>query len=84
MQDYYATNPWYGRNDDLKHLVTETHKCGLKVIIDIVANHTAWDSLLMKHPEFYRKDRQATSSHPTPNGLTSPVWTTEMLSSTLT
>jgi glycosidase len=28
----------------------------MKVIIDIVANHTAWDNVLMKHPEFYKQD----------------------------
>ncbi|HEV2729251.1 MAG TPA: alpha-amylase family glycosyl hydrolase, partial [Terriglobales bacterium] len=56
VQDYYGVNPSYGTKDDLKHLVSEAHKRGLKVIIDIVANHTAWDSVLMKHPEFYKKD----------------------------
>lgn len=54
VQDYYAINPSYGTKDDFKHLVNETHKRGLKIIIDIVANHTAWDSVLMKHPEFYK------------------------------
>ena len=29
---------------------------GLKVIIDIVANHTAWDSVMMKNPAFYTKN----------------------------
>jgi glycosidase len=56
VQDYYAINPAYGTRDDFKHLVSEAHKRGLKIIIDIVANHTAWDSVLMKHPEFYKKD----------------------------
>ena len=48
VQDYYGINPSYGTKDDLKHLVAETHKRGLKIIIDIVANHTAWDSVLMR------------------------------------
>jgi glycosidase len=56
VQDYYAINPSYGTKDDFKRLVSEAHQRGLKVIIDIVANHTAWDSVLMKHPEFYKKD----------------------------
>ena len=56
IRDYYAINPDYGTEADLKHLVTEAHKRGLKVIIDIVANHTAWDSVLMEHPEFYKQD----------------------------
>jgi len=56
IRDYYAINPDYGSEADLKRLVSEAHKRGLKVIIDIVANHTAWDSVLMDHPEFYKQD----------------------------
>ena len=56
VKDYYGINPDYGTADDLKRLVSEAHKRGLKVIIDIVANHTAWDSVLMAHPEFYKQD----------------------------
>jgi glycosidase len=56
VRDYYAINSDYGTEADLKHLVSEAHQRGLKVIIDIVANHTAWDSVLMQHPEFYKQD----------------------------
>ena len=67
VQDYYAINPSYGTKDDLKRLVTEAHRRGLKIIIDIVANHTAWDSVLMKHPEFYKKDAQGNIISPDPD-----------------
>src|SRR5205823_8954237 len=50
VRDYYGVNPDYGAKDDLKRLINESHRRGLKVIIDIVANHTSWDSVLMKHP----------------------------------
>ena len=56
VRDYYAINPDYGSEADFKRLVSEAHKRGLKVIIDIVANHTAWDSVMMAHPEFYKQD----------------------------
>jgi glycosidase len=56
VRDYYAINPDYGTEADLKRLVSEAHQRGLKVIIDLVANHTAWDSVLMQHPEFYKQD----------------------------
>ena len=62
--DYYAINPAYGTADDLKRLVREAHARGLKVIIDIVANHTSWDSVLMKHPEFYKRDSNGNITYP--------------------
>jgi glycosidase len=55
-QDYYAINPDYGTADDLKRLVSEAHERKMKVILDIVLLHTAWDSVLMAHPEFYKHD----------------------------
>jgi cyclomaltodextrinase len=67
VQDYYAINPSYGTKDDFRRLVSAAHQRGLKVIIDIVANHTAWDSVLMKHPEFYKKDAQGNIIPPNPD-----------------
>src|SRR5256714_1135284 len=57
VRDYYSINPDYGTKDDLKRLIAESHRRGMKVIIDIVANHTSWDSVMMKTPEFYRRDQ---------------------------
>ena len=56
VRDYYAINPDYGSREDLRRLVSEAHRRGMKVIIDIVANHTSWDSVLMKEPDFYTRD----------------------------
>jgi cyclomaltodextrinase len=56
VRDYYAINPDYGTPADFKRLVAEAHRRGMRVIIDIVANHTAWDSVLMKSPAFYTHD----------------------------
>jgi glycosidase len=64
VRDYYAINPDYGTAADLKRLVSEAHARGLKVIIDIVANHTSWDSVLMKHPEFYKRDARGNITYP--------------------
>ncbi len=56
VRDYMDVNPSFGSKDDLKRLVKEAHRNGLKVIIDIVANHTAWDNVLMKTPTYYKRD----------------------------
>jgi cyclomaltodextrinase len=58
VRDYYAINPSYGTKDDLHRLVTEAHRHGLKVIIDMVPNHTAWDNVMMSTPSYYRRDAQ--------------------------
>lgn len=64
VRDYYAVNPDYGTKDDLKRLITEAHRRDLKVIIDIVANHTSWDSVMMKHPDFYEHDKAGKITYP--------------------
>ncbi|HEX4750344.1 MAG TPA: alpha-amylase family glycosyl hydrolase [Bryobacteraceae bacterium] len=64
VRDYYAIDPSLGTKDDLKQLVRATHDKGMKVIIDMVANHTAWDSVMMAHPEFYKKDKQGNITYP--------------------
>lgn len=66
VKDYYAINPDYGTEADLKRLVAEAHQRGMKVIIDLVANHTAWDSVMMQHPEFYKQDAAGKIIPPVP------------------
>ncbi len=58
VRDYYAINPGYGTKDDLHRLIDEAHRRQMKVIIDIVANHTSFDSVMMSHPDFYKHDAQ--------------------------
>jgi len=57
VRDYYGINPEFGTMQDFKRLLVAVHKKGMKLIIDLVANHTAWDSkLVLEHPEWFTKD----------------------------
>jgi len=58
IRDFYAVNPDYGTAEDLRQLVRGAHARGLRVILDVVANHTAWDSVLMATPELYVRGAQ--------------------------
>jgi cyclomaltodextrinase len=57
VKDYKAVNPEFGTLEEFKSLVKMIHKMGMYVIIDWVANHTAWDNeWIIDHPEFYTTD----------------------------
>jgi len=57
IQDYTAVNPEFGTMEDFKEVVDEAHELGMYVILDWVANHTAWDhAWIDEHPDWYTKD----------------------------
>ncbi|MDX1671442.1 MAG: alpha-amylase family glycosyl hydrolase [Balneolaceae bacterium] len=57
IQDYTAVNSNFGTMEDFKNLVKATHEQGMKLIIDWVPNHTAWDHpWITEHPEYYMQD----------------------------
>lgn len=56
IKDYRAVNPEYGNIEDFKRLINKIHSLDMKVIIDVVYNHTSPDSYLAEnHPEFFYK-----------------------------
>ena len=58
IKDYYKINPEYGTLEDFKDLISKTHEKGMKLMIDIVFNHTSRDSLIMnEHPEWMYHDK---------------------------
>ncbi|HLA56452.1 MAG TPA: alpha-amylase family glycosyl hydrolase [Flavobacterium sp.] len=66
VKDYYGVNPEFGTKADFKHLVDKIHEMGMHVIIDWVANHSAWDNALAKdHPDWYSKTPEG-NFQPTP------------------
>lgn len=57
ISNYTAVNPEFGTLDDFRNLVNTAHSLGMHVIIDWVANHSAWDNLWAKdHPDWYKQD----------------------------
>lgn len=47
VTDYYGIHPDYGSMEDFKNLLDEAHKHGIKVVMDLVVNHTS-----REHPWF--------------------------------
>jgi glycosidase len=47
VTDYYAVNPQYGTMDDFRRLVSEAHHRRIRIIIDMVINHSS-----SQHPWF--------------------------------
>ena len=60
ISDYKAIAPEFGTIDDMRALVAACHKHGMGLILDWVANHTAWDHPWLKaHPDWYTYDEAA-------------------------
>ena len=60
ISDYKAIAPEFGTIDDFKNLTKVCHEHGMGIILDWVANHTAWDHPWLKaHPEWYTRDEKA-------------------------
>ncbi len=57
VADYRAVNPEYGTLEDLTRLIERVHALGMKVMMDVVYNHTARDSVLVQaHPDWFHQD----------------------------
>lgn len=57
IYDYRAIDPMNGSKQDFLRLLDEAHKRGMKVIIDMVLNHTSRDSVLLQtHKEWFWHD----------------------------
>jgi glycosidase len=69
IADYRAVNPEYGTRADFSRLIERAHTLGLKVMIDVICNHTAHDSVLVRDfPDWFHQD--ATGKRVT----TVPAW----------
>lgn len=54
IKDFNDVNLEFGTKEDFRNLVTAIHELGMKVIIDWVANHAAWDNVWTEtNPDFF-------------------------------
>jgi glycosidase len=77
IQDYTAVNPEFGTQADFNRMVKSAHKLGMKVILDWVANHSAWDHPWVRaHPDWYKKNAAGQiTSYEYDNGREIEYWT---------
>jgi len=65
VRDYFDVNPEFGTMDDFKSLLDAAHDHGFKLIIDLIANHSAWDNpLIEQHPDWYVQDDEGNIIYP--------------------
>lgn len=56
IKDYKSVNTEFGNLEDLRTLVKEAHKRDMTVILDWVANHTAWDHPWIQNKAWYKQN----------------------------
>lgn len=65
VQDYKQVNSEFGSIEEFQMVVKLAHELGMHVIIDWVANHTAWDhDWVTRHPEWYAKNEKGEMYYP--------------------
>ncbi|HEX6588305.1 MAG TPA: alpha-amylase family glycosyl hydrolase [Longimicrobiales bacterium] len=76
IRDYTAVNPEYGTMSDFRALVDAVHARGMRIIIDWVPNHTAWDNRwLTQHPDWYTRNAAGEITEPLNDDGSSTGWT---------
>lgn len=69
IKDYKAINTEFGTLGDLRMLVDAAHSRKMSVMLDWVANHTAWDhSWITDHKDWYLQDGTGTIVSPPGTG----------------
>ncbi|MBE0639169.1 MAG: alpha-glucosidase C-terminal domain-containing protein [Bacteroidales bacterium] len=65
VQDYKQVNTEFGSIEEFQMVVKLAHELGMYVIIDWVANHTAWDhDWVTRHPDWYAKNEKGEMFYP--------------------
>ncbi len=64
VKDYWSIHSDYGTLEDLRELVNKAHALDMAVMMDWVANHTAWDNDWIKNKTWYAQDGSGNIIHP--------------------
>jgi len=64
VRDYFDVNPEFGTLNDLRTLVEKAHQLDMAVILDWVANHTAWDNEWISNTGWYTTDDNGNIASP--------------------
>ena len=56
VRDYKGVNPEHGTASDFKAVIDKAHSLGMKVLIDWVANHSAFDNPWAENKDWYTLD----------------------------
>lgn len=64
VKDYKAVAAEYGALEDLRDLTDAAHDRNMAVILDWVANHTAWDNAWIDSTDWYTQDGEGNIIHP--------------------
>ena len=76
IRNYIAVNPEFGTLGDVRTFVDSAHRAGLKVILDWVPNHTAFDNVwVAQHPDWYVHRADGTISNARDNEGHETDWT---------
>jgi glycosidase len=76
IRDYTAVNPEFGTEADVRRLVDAAHRQGMRVILDWVANHTAFDHpWIAQHPDWYVRNAKGQIINARDNENNDTDWT---------
>ena len=57
INDYFKIDKEYGTEDDLRTFINESHRLGMRVLLDLVYMHIGpYAPILKSHPEFAKQD----------------------------